>query len=176
MNNFNKIKEIIQSLDPGEPVQVIKISNKNNIRVIEKSWTPGLTGDSLHEKLVNSYATRKIRIIDGQASYVVDTDTIISNIKAFMGSEIVEVFRLVYPGSNAKRSNLYKSIFDISRKIKNSDNDSAALNFSFDVLQYYYSVTKELSIKDTANDVHRKNIYQLFNILEQKHGSKANSN
>jgi hypothetical protein len=80
------------------------------------------------------------------------------------------------PNKEPRRTSLYKNINSLVRAINHSSASTEALALMFDIYEYYTSVTKELSLKNESNSVHRKNIYYLINALEQKHGRKTNGN
>lgn len=170
MRHLNTIRTILNSLDVGEPVVEIRLRNKTSIQTIEKSWTPDLVGDSFHETLIKQN-TRRTTTSGPSRRYVVDVTGSISNIRSVVFGNVMGIFSESCPNKSPRRTKLHKDLSLLIRSLHRSEDDSDVVNLVFDIVQYYDSVTKEYTLKDTKNSVHRSNIYQLLNILEQKHGS-----
>lgn len=177
MNHVDTLRAILNSVSPGEPVFTLRLSGPANIRTVESPWSANVSGNSFHELLVKNYARRTLALDHSNKKvYTIDVNNSISSIKESIGPQVMDIFMKVCPNTNPRRTKLFKDVQNMIRRLHTKDDNHPLLNFAFDIVQYYDSVTKEFSIKDRQNDVHRKNMYQLFNIMEQKHGSKENGN
>lgn len=174
MKHFDTIKEILGTLDPGQPVVTIKLNGTTNLRLVEKSWSANIVSGSFYNDLINEFSRRKIVPTGPDRGYVVDVDNTLSNIKDHVVSSMIKIYSDSCPSKEPRRTKLYKQIYSLVRSANRSDK-TELLSFMFDIAQYNDSVTRELPLRNSANDVHRKNIYKLFEIMENKHGSKESS-
>jgi hypothetical protein len=178
MKHFDKIRDILSSLDLGRPEVTVALVNAYNIRIKEYNWSPNLPENSFHESMVNSFARRN-RIDHGEnKGYAIDVTTTLEAIRQHVTYNFIAIFMEACPNKEPRRTALYKDILAISRRLQhnyNSDKEEA-LSLVFDIYDYYWSVTRQFTLNDAVNKVHQKNIYHLLNILEQKHGRKENSN
>lgn len=178
MKHFDKIKDILAEVDPGRPVVQVILSGSNNLRIREYPWSPNLQEDSFHKSMVNQF-TRRDRVISGDnKGYSIDVTNTVDAIRAHVVYNFIHVFTEACPNKEPRRTSLYKSIVALTRQLNNryDEHNLDALSLMFDIYEYYWSTTKEVSLNNETNSVHRKNIYHLINILEQKHGRKENSN
>ena len=172
MSHSDKIKSLLSQIDPGAPVLKVRIlNNKTSLRSSEiGSWQPNVSGDSFHEKLVKEFATRKMQNF-APKGYVIDVNTTISNINSYITNQVLPLYSKVCFNSSPRRTKLYRQLFLTMKKLNRDENESL-LNFIFDVAQYADSASRENCLTHPDNIVHRKNILKLFEIMEQKHGSK----
>lgn len=173
MNHSEKIKDILADVNPGLSVLKIRLSNnKTSLRSSEfGDWKPDVGGDSFHENLVKQFAKRKMINSYSDKGYAVDVETTLRDINNYIINQALPLYSTVCLNSNPRRTKLYRQIFFTLKKAGRDQNDSL-LNFLFDVTQYAESVSKDIPITHQDNAVHRKNILKLFEIMEQKHGSK----
>lgn len=173
MNHSEKIKDILSEINPGLPILKVRLSsNKISLRNSEiGDWNPNVNGDSFHENLVKQFAKRKMTNCYPDKGYAVDVETTLRDINNYVINESLPLYSSVCFNSNPRRTKLYKQISFMLKKAGRDQNDSL-LNFLFDVNQYAQSVSKDIPITHQDNIVHRKNILKLFEIMEQKHGSK----
>lgn len=171
MMHEETIMSMLKQLDPGEPVVKIRLQGARSLKVEQLAWAPNLPGDSFHEFLINSHTTRHLIFGGPHKGYVIDERGSWSNIRSSVISDFSKVLSDAIPNKNPRRTDIFKKVHNLLRNRINTE----LLNFIFDVSQYHWSVTKEVSLKHESNDVHRKNIYHLIKLLEQRHGSKKSS-
>lgn len=173
MNHAEKIKDILSRVNTGLPILKIKLSgDKTSLRSSENvEWKPEVDGDSFHENLVKVHAMRKKMMTTTSESrgYAIDMDSTLSQINSRVIGEIMPLYSLVCFNANPKRTKLYKQISLTVRRVGRQESDGL-LNFIFDVVQYYHSVSYEKAITHEDNVTHRKNILKLLEIMEQKYG------
>ena len=178
MKHFDKIGDILSSLDLGKPEVVVALVNAYNIRIKEHNWSPNLPENSFHESMINSFARRNRKDHGENKGYVIDVTMTLEAIRQHVVYNFMAIFMEACPNKEPRRTALYKDILAISRRLQHNYNKEKeeALSLVFDISEYYWSVTRQFPLNDVVNKVHQKNIYHLLNILEQKHGRKENSN
>lgn len=175
MKHFEIINKLLNTVDIGEHIVSIKLnSSNNNIRLVHTKWSANVDGDSFHASLVNQFCHRTLVAHGPDKGYRIDVENTISNIKDSVLNNMMQIFKQSCPNKDPRRTKLYKSVLHLVKVAHRSDKVDL-LNFMFDIAQYHYSVTKEVSLSDPSNKSHKNNIFKLFEIMENKHGSKTNS-
>ena len=175
MKHFEIINKLLNTVDVGEHKLIIKLnSGSNNIRLVHTKWSANIGDDSFHASLVNQFCHRKLLTHGPDKGYSIDIENTISNIKDSVLGTIMQIYKESCPSKDPRRTKLYKNILSLVRSAGRPDKLDL-LNFMFDIAQYYHSVTKEVPLFDPSNKTHKNNIFKLFEIMENKHGSKTNS-
>jgi hypothetical protein len=174
VRHFDIITDILSTVNVGQPVLTIKLNGTSNLRVIENSWSANITERSFHHDLAKDFAKRKMVVNDSDKGYAIDLDSTLSNIKDHVLGSILKIYSDSCPNKEPRRTKLYRQIYSLVRSANRPDK-TELLNFMFDIAQYADSVTREFLLTNPSNEVHRKNIYKLFEIMESKHGSKESS-
>ena len=175
MKHFEIINNLLNTVDVGEHTLTIKLnSSNNNIKLVQTKWSANVIDDSFHASLVNQFCHRKLVTHGLNKGYSIDVEVTLEYIKNNVIGSIMQIYKEACPSKDPRRTKLYKNILSLVRTANRSDKINL-VNFMFDIAQYHSSVTKELSLSDPSNKTHRNNIYKLFEIMENKHGSKTNS-
>jgi hypothetical protein len=175
MKHFEILNKLLNTVDLGEHTLTVKLnSGNNNIRLVHTRWSANISDDSFHASLVNQFCHRKLVTHGPDKGYSIDVETTLGNIKDSVLGTIMQIYKEACPSKDPRRTKLYKNILSLVRTAHRQDKLDL-VNFMFDIAQYCHSVTKEMPLSDPSNKTHRNNIYKLFEIMENKHGSKTNS-
>ena len=82
------------------------------------------------------------------------------------------VFNKCSPAKEVRRTKAYKIFNSI---LSDNRNNEEFITNIFNIYEYYLHSTKEYTITNNINDVHRKNIFQLLCLMEKKYGKKNNN-
>lgn len=173
MKHFDVITDILNTVDPGQPVVTIKLNGTSNLRLVENSWVAKINESSFHHDLAKDFSKRKMVSNGADKGYVIDLEHTLSNIKDHVVSSMLKIYSDSCPNKEPRRTKLYRQIYSLVRSANRHDK-TELLSFMFDIAQYNDSVTREVPLTNVVNQVHRKNIHKLFEIMESKHGSEKN--
>jgi len=171
MSYIDKINAILDEIDPGNATFKILITD-NYVRVEDSHWTiPTPTEEDFYNSRVHYCVSRSLN--KETLKYEIDKDSTVSKIENDVYNDIVNIFQKCSPTKEPRRTKIYKSFVEVVRQNKSTIKFSSAL---FDISEYYYNSAKTDSIKNSINDVHRKNIYQLLCLMEKNYAKrKTNS-
>jgi len=169
MSYQERVEKIIDSLDLGKPIFNVSLRGKY-LELEESNWDPGLEDKGFIENLVNRYARRTFS--SSKRAYIVDKEDAIKNIGDHAMSNVLDVFVKCSPYSEPRRTNIYKGFCNVVNDNRNNIEFKKSI---FDIYEYYHNSTLTESIKHPNNDVHRKNIYQLFFLMEKSYGKKTSN-
>lgn len=97
----------------------------------------------------------------------------ISHIEKSICNSLKHLMHKCHPAKKPPRTKFYKGfILTVNDNKHNEDFVNDAVN----ILEYHRSVTETESITSKNNDVHRKNIFKLIELMERKYGAKESSN
>lgn len=167
MKFFERVKSVTESVDAGEPILTLKLGpNKRAIRVESKPWSPQVE-DSFIGNLVKANIRRDGSFFGEQLGYTIDASATASSIRDSVISDFSRVYTTCSFNKEPTRTNSFKQLKVLLRTANRNDDIFEDL---FKIYEYYESVTQNVSIKNENNEVHRKNILHLIDVLGKKHG------
>lgn len=164
-----QIISLLETIDVGQPI-VKLINRSHSIYVQQLPWSVNLVGDTFMHHVINNNIYREALFIGEKKGYRIDNQSTLHNIKNSVLNDFLNIVVEVMPNKEPRRTNLWHSLKSIKRKANHSDFDSEIFTEIFDVSDYFFTVTRESSIKSSQNQVHRTNILHILKSMEQKHG------
>lgn len=164
----DKIKNLIDQVDVGEPIFKIEIT-PNEIYIRDQDWSVYL-GDGFYEQLVSSHIMRCFDRSTKQ--YTINYLNVQSGVVNSVLRNIMNIYTECSPNLEPRKTKGYK-LFQLMYRLDTGTKEF--IDSVFGIAEYYHSVTKTDSIKSTINDIHRKNIFQLLTLMERKYGKKASN-
>jgi hypothetical protein len=167
MKFFERIKSVTESVDAGEPTLTLSLGhNKSSIRVDSKPWSPQVE-DSFIGNLVKANIRRNGSFFGEQLGYTIDASATAGSIRDSIISDFSRVYTSCSFNKEPTRTNSFKQLKVLLRMAHRNDEIFEDI---FKLYEYYESVTQNVSIKNENNEVHRKNILHLIDVLGKKHG------
>lgn len=171
MSYVDKISNIVDKLDMGEPVFKLRIRSKY-ISADEKEWNPNFNTNNFTEACID-FNIKRYRMFDSsRKEYYVNKDELINSIIKECVDSIILVFSECSPYDQPRRTNVYKDFIEV---VKSNKNNESFRNAIFDIQEYYFNSALTDSITHPSNDVHRKNIYHLLCLMEKSYGKKTSN-
>lgn len=166
VNYIARIKEIISTIDLGEPIFTVSVGKKS-IALEPQKWEKKSFDESIClEHMISRCFYREYDEVN--CEYKVDEDQIIKSVNNNITSTCQEIFIACSPSKVPRRTTAFKDY--IKMVAKNKKDNQEFLNNIFDICEYYWNNTQTESINDKNNDVHRQNIYQLLCLMEKRYG------
>ena len=167
MKFFERVKAVTDNVDAGEPTLTLKLGiGKSSIRVDSKPWSPQVE-DSFIGNLVKANIRRNGSFFGEQLGYTIDASATACSIKDSVVSDFSRVYTSCSFNKEPTRTNSFKQLKGLLRIAHRNDDIFEDI---FKIYEYYESVTQSVSIKNENNEVHRKNILHLIDVLGKKHG------
>lgn len=172
MNNLNDIQEFIETIEPGEPIYNISVY-KGYSTEIQMDMIPWQKVNEMKESdcwIDQSIGRRLGRKFDRDTKemQVVYKDSALDEVKSHIKNMVSRMILKTSPAEQPKRTKVYKELDEIAYRNRANDN---FINDVLPILNYYYSKRDEITDK---NNVHRKNVFGLLDILRKKYGTTSN--
>lgn len=171
MNFHERVKTIVDTIDPGIPILKLSLTSDNrNIKSEQRPWSPEIPiemADTYLGQLVLSN-TRRERTTSG---YHIDVQAVMASIRNEVIYEFTKIYTFSSENSMPARTKLFKDIKNLQHIAKRDD---TVFDDIFAISEYFNQVTAghDGKIRELGNETNRKNIVYLIKSLVRKYGNK----
>lgn len=169
MKCMKDIDNFLDNIDSGDPIYKVGVGYNDIILAIDEwQYANDLRkSDNWLERCVALELRRKFSFSDNEM-VLRDRENIKDNILRHVRRAIYDVARMTSPAVKPNRTKAYKEMVDIAQAFYT---DGKFINDMLPILNYYFDAKTDT--KDNKQfEVHKKNVFGLFEILRKKYGNK----
>jgi len=167
MKFYERIKLAVQEIDPGKPILKLSIGySKTSIRVDQPNWNPQIE-DSFIGNLIRPNLRRGTVFHGSDSGFVIDIEHTVNAVKDYILTDFSRVYKQCSLNKEPTRTKGFKQL---KKLIRCAYREEEIFDDMFKIYEYFDSVTQSSTIRSENNDVHRRNILHLIDVLGKKHG------